>query len=220
MTSDNPQLLIVAGPNGAGKSTFSKDLSAAGAFIFDADKETAKIEALYPGLPSESISYAVEQYFQDCIAQALNNKTDFTVETNLRDAGLMNIVNRFKENDYVASIVYMGLGDVKQSMDRVNARVKGGGHFVDTGSILYNYAEGLKNFEYLAGRFDNLEFIDASGNLYELKSLLSVQNREVVFVSNDLPEWANPAISSTVKRFSRSSPKRDDDNEYRRGPRR
>jgi hypothetical protein len=37
MTFDNPQLLIVAGPNGV-KSTFSKVLSVAGAFIFDADK--------------------------------------------------------------------------------------------------------------------------------------------------------------------------------------
>jgi len=220
MTLDNPQLLIVAGPNGAGKSTFSKDLSAAGAFIFDADKEAAKINALYPGLPGESVSYAVEQYFQDCIIQAISKKADFTVETNLRDTGLMNIVNRFKENDYVASIVYIGLRDVKQSMDRVTARVKGGGHFVDTGSIRYNYIEGLKNFEYLADRFGNIEFIDASGNLYELKSLLSLQNRQVVFVSNDLPEWANSVISSIVKRFSRILPERDDDKEYRPGPRR
>lgn len=146
MTLNNPQLLIVAGPNGAGKSAFSKDLSAAGASIFDADKEAVKIEALYPGLPGESVSYAVEQYFQDCVTQALKNKTDFTVETNLRDAGLMNIVTRFRENDYVASVIYIGLADVKQSMDRVTAQVKRGGHFVDTGSIYYNYIEGLKNF--------------------------------------------------------------------------
>ncbi|WPV00729.1 zeta toxin family protein [Mucilaginibacter sp. cycad4] len=220
MTLDNPQLLIVAGPNGAGKSTFSKDLSAAGAFIFDADKEAAKIEARYPGLPGESVSYAVEQYFLDCVVKALDNKTDFTVETNFRDAALMNTVNRFKENDYVVNIVYIGLSDVKQSMDRVGARVKGGGHFVDTGSIHYNYIEGLKNFEYFADRFDNLEFIDASENLYELRLLLSVQNRQVVFVSNDLPKWAKPVISSIVKQFNPSLPKRDDDNKYRRGRRR
>ncbi|UOE47387.1 zeta toxin family protein [Mucilaginibacter sp. SMC90] len=220
MTLDNPQLLIVAGPNGAGKSTFSKDLSAAGAFIFDADKEAAKIEALYPGLPGESVSYAVEQYFQDCIAHVLKSKTDFTVETNLRHTGLMNIVNRFKENNYVANIIYIGLGDVKQSMDRVTARVNGGGHFVDTGSIRYNFVEGLKNFEYLADRFENVEIIDASGNFYELKSLLSVQNLQIVFVSNDLPEWAKPTISSIVKRFDHTLPERDNDNEHRRGPKR
>ncbi|PWK79700.1 putative ABC-type ATPase [Mucilaginibacter oryzae] len=220
MTLDNPQLLIVAGPNGAGKSTFSKDLSAAGEFIFDADKEAAKIEALYPGLSGESISYVVEQYFQDCIAQVLKNKTDFTVETNLRDTGLLDIVNRFKENNYVASVIYIGLGDVKQSMERVTARVKGGGHFVDTSSIRYNFIEGLKNFEYLADRFENVEFIDASGNLYGLKSLLSVQNRQIVFVSNDLPEWAKPTISAIVKVFGRILPEQDNDNEHRRGPRR
>jgi predicted ABC-type ATPase len=220
MTLDNPQLLIIAGPNGAGKSTFSKDLSAAGAFIFDADKEAAKIEALYPGLPGESYSYAIEQYFQDCISRSIKNKTDFTLETNLRDTVLMNIVNRFKESDYVASIIYIALGDVKQSMDRVTARVKGGGHFVDIGSIRYNFIEGLKNFEYLADRFDNVEFIDASGNLYELKSLLSVQNRQIVFVSNNLPEWAKPTISSIVQPFGRTLPERDNDNELGRGPRR
>jgi len=50
--------------------------------------------------------------------------------------------------------------------------------------------------------------------------LLRIQNREGIFVSKDLPEWANPAISSIVKRFSRSSPKREDDNESRRGTKR
>lgn len=151
--------------------------------------------------------------------EALDNNTDFTVETNFRDPALINTVNLFKEKDYVASIVYIDLSDVRQSMDRVSARVKGGGHFVDTGSIHYNYNEGLKNFEYFADRFDNLEFIDASENLYELRSLLSVQNRQVVFVSNDLPKWVKPIVSSIVKQFNPSLPKRDDDNKYRGGPR-
>lgn len=71
MLLDNPQLLIIAGGNGAGKSTFSKDLSSVDAFIFEADKEIAKIEARYPGLPAESISYAVDQYFLDCVDNAL-----------------------------------------------------------------------------------------------------------------------------------------------------
>jgi len=73
MFLDDPQLLIVAGPNGAGKSTYSKDLSPVGAFIFDADKEKARIEARYPGLPDESLAYAVEQYFLDCVDEALKN---------------------------------------------------------------------------------------------------------------------------------------------------
>ena len=216
----NPQLLIIAGGNGAGKSTFSKDLSSVDAFIFDADKEIAKIEARYPGLPAESISYAVDQFFLDCVEDALKKGTDFTIETNFRDAGLMNTVSRFQENGYTVSLVYLGLSDSQQSMDRVTARVTGGGHFVDTDSIRYNFEEGLKNLIYFVARFDNVEFIDASGSLYELKSLLSVQNRQLVFLTDDPPEWAKQSLAQISRHFSPHAPDRDDDMEIRRGPRR
>lgn len=216
MNWENPQLLIIAGPNGAGKSTFSKDLSPAGAFIFDADKEILRIEAQYPGLPVDSLSYAVQQYFLDCVDTALKNKNNFTIETNFRDANLMDTVGRFKENGYDVSVVYIGLSDVKQSMDRVTARVKGGGHFVDTGSIRYNYEQGLKNLAYFAKRFDNIEFIDASGNLYEPHSLLSVQNRQVVFVTTGAPKWAAPTLSEITGHFN--SPDLDEDIGLWRGP--
>lgn len=218
MLLDNPQLLIIAGGNGAGKSTFSKDLSSVDAFIFDADKEIAKIEARYPGLPAESISYAVDQYFLDCVDNVLKKGTDFTIETNFRDAGLMNTVSRFQENGYTVSMVYLCLSDIQQSMDRVTARVAGGGHFVDTDSIRYNFEEGLKNLTYFAGRFDNVEFIDASGSLYELKSLLSVQNRQLVFLADYPPEWAEQTLSQISRHFSPPAPDRDDDMDIRRGP--
>ena len=52
-----------------------------------------------------------------------------------------------------------------------------------------------ENLIYFAGRFDNVEFIDASGSLYELKSLLSVQNRQLVFLAGDPPEWAKQSLS-------------------------
>ncbi len=220
MLLDNPQLLIIAGGNGAGKSTFSKDLSSVDAFIFDADKEIAKIEARYPGLPAESISYAVDQYFLDCVDSALTNSRDFTIETNFRDAGLMNIVNRFQENGYTISMVYLGLSDIQQSMDRVTARVAGSGHFVDTDSIRYNFEEGLKNLVYFADRFDNVEFIDASGGLNELKSLLSVQNRQLIFFADYPPEWAKQSLAQISRHFSPHAPDRDDDMEIKRGPRR
>jgi len=190
------------------------------AFIFDADKEIAKIEARYPGLPAESISYAVDQYFLDCADSALTNSRDFTIETNFRDASWLNIVNRFQENGYTISMVYLGLSDIQQSMDRVTARVAGGGHFVDTDSIRYNFEEGLKNLVYYAGRFDNVEFIDASGGLYELKSLFSVQNRQLIFFADYSPKWAKQSLAQISRHFNPPAPDRDNEMEISRGPRR
>lgn len=221
MLQNSRQPLIIAGPNGAGKSTFSKDLSNPGAFIFDADKEIARFEAQFPGLPFESIAYAVDQYFLEQVDEALKNRTDFTIETNFRDTALiMDTVSRFKGQGYTVGLVYMGLSSVELSMERVVARVKMGGHSVDTASIRYNYEQGLKNLAYFAGRFYNVELIDASDGSYRLKSLVSVQNRQLVYLSEDRPVWAESAISGIQKHFSRQSPRRDDDNSYRRGPRR
>lgn len=132
----------------------------------------------------------------------------------------MNTVSRFQENGYTLSMVYLCLSDIQQSMDRVTARVKGGGHFVDTDSIRYNFEEGLKNLIYFVSRFDNVEFIDASGSLYELKSLLSVQNRQLIFLAGDPPEWAEQCLSQISWHFSPPARDRDDDMEIRRGPRR
>ncbi|XHR97411.1 hypothetical protein ACFJIV_12590 [Mucilaginibacter sp. UC70_90] len=78
----------------------------------------------------------------------------------------------------------------------------------------------MKNLIYYAGRFDNVEFIDASGSLYELKSLLSVQNRQLVFFTDDPPEWAKQSLAQISRHFSPHAPDRDDDMEIRRGPRR
>lgn len=221
MVLDDPQLLIIAGPNGAGKSTYSKDLSSPGAFIFDSDKEIAKIETRFPGLPFESISYAVDQYFLDRVDEALKNRTDFTLETNFRDAGpITDTVSRFMAKGYTVGLVYLGLSSIKQSMDRVKARVKAGGHDVDAASIRYNYEEGLKNLAYFAGRFYNLELIDASEDLYGLRSLLSVKDNQLVFVSEDRPAWAEDTLSAIERHFGPRFPDMDDDTHYRRGPRR
>lgn len=222
MHSENPQFLIIAGPNGAGKSTYSKAMSTDGAYIFDADKEIARIEAQYPGLPSESIAYAVEQSFLDRVEEALIDRRSFTLETNLRDVRLWQTAERLREHGYRLDIIYLGLSSVKESMARVSTRVKAGGHFVDSESVKYNYVEGLKNFVHLAERFDNLAIIDSSGNFYQLKPLLRIENRQILYVDTDIPEWAADSIEQIS--FKCSSRQKghddDDDQEIKRGRRR
>jgi len=213
---EQPQLLIIAGPNGAGKSTLSKDFAPQDAFIFDPDKETAKIQARFPDLPAESIHYALNQYFLDCTQAAVSDRNDFILETNFRDSGLMDTVKRFQENGYAVNMIYLVLSGIPQSMDRVKKRVSNGGHFVDNGSIRFNYLEGLKNLNYFADRFDNLEIIDSSGSLLQLRSLLSVQEKRLVFLSDDLPQWIEQEIKDMAHRFSDNSRGLDDDEESSR----
>jgi predicted ABC-type ATPase len=218
---DQPQLLIIAGPNGAGKSTLSRDLAPEGAFVFDPDQERAKIEAKFPDLPAESIDYALNQCFFDCIHDVLADREDFVLETNFRDSSLMDTVSRFKEQGYAVNMIYMVLSGLSQSIDRVSFRVKNGGHFVDNESIRTNYIEGLKNLNYFADRFDNLEIVDSSTYLSKLRTLLSVQQRHIIFLESNLPKWIKNEITAIAGQFNESTLRQQNKKQLRRfrGPR-
>ncbi|WCT12296.1 zeta toxin family protein [Mucilaginibacter jinjuensis] len=216
----NPQLLIIGGPNGAGKSTFSKDLSPEGALIYDADIVKARISAKFPDLPDESIYYAIEQDYLDNIDAILKLRQHFTVETNFRDAGLLSTVTRFKEASYDTTLVYMCLRSVEQSMDRVNRRVRNGGHFVDNNSISYNFNKGLKNLEYFANRFDNIEVIDVSNDVLHIKSLLSVQDKQLIYYDENSPDWTKNYLQNIARQYTKPDLDRDQDEDRYRGPRR
>ena len=209
--SNNPQLLYVAGPNGAGKSTFSKELSAPGAIIFDADKVIARIEAQAPGMPKKKVYDTATQEFFNQAKEAIRLKQHFTLETNFRDAELMDIAQEFKRYGYTTNMVYLTLDSIEQSIYRVNNRVLNGGHFVDHKNIRLNYDEGLQYLERFADGFDNLEIVDGSKDFGGFKSLLSRKQQELVYLSTDLPASVKQTILNIADRYRNNS--RDEDND-------
>jgi predicted ABC-type ATPase len=205
--SNNPQLLFVAGPNGAGKSTFSKELSEPDAVIFDVDKVIARIEAQSPNMPKKQVyEEATKDFFKQATA-AVNDKRHFTLETNFRDDNLADIVTEFKRHGYTTNMIYLTLENISQSVYRVNQRVKNGGHDVDHKNIEQNYDLGLQYLEKFADRFDNLEIIDASGPGWQLRSLLSVQDHELKYVSDNVHQRVVKTVNAIVEKFTPPPPK-------------
>lgn len=199
--SNNPQLLFVAGPNGAGKSTFSKELSEPGAVIFDVDKVVARIEAQSPGMPKKQVyEDATKEFFKQATA-AVKDKRHFTLETNFRDDGLADIVAQFKGYGYTTNLIYLTLESIDQSVFRVNQRVKNGGHFVDLKTIEQNYKLGLQYLEKFADRFDNLEVVNASGDFAKMRSLLSVQEKQLVYLNEYLPDWIENELTNIASHY-------------------
>jgi predicted ABC-type ATPase len=147
---DHPQLLFVAGPNGAGKSTFSKVLSQHGAIIFDVDKIIPQIEKRSPEMPKKQVYIAATQEFFNQANNAIKKRQHFTLETSFRDEELVAIAAEFKRRGYTTNMVYLTLGDLGDSISRVNKRVLKGGHFVDDKNIKLNYENGLQCLERFA----------------------------------------------------------------------
>lgn len=214
--SNNPQLLFVAGPNGAGKSTFSKLLSEPDAVIFDVDKVIARIEAQSPDMPKTQIYQAATDEFFNQINAAIRKRQHFTLETNFRDHQLVDIAAEFKRFGYVTNLIYLMLDSIEQSAYRVSQRVKQGGHYVDQENITKNYNQGLQYLVHFADRFDNLEIVDASGTFGQLRSLLSIQQNRLVFLTNDPPKWIKRELNKIAARF-RPNDRGTDDESWIRG---
>ena len=213
MSKENPQLLYVAGPNGAGKSTFSEALSNPGAIIFDVDKVIARIEAQSPGMPMKKVYDTATQEFFNQANEAVRQKQHFTLETNFRDKELVDIVAQFKRRGYTTNMIYLTLDSIEQSIFRVNKRVLSGGHFVDHKNILLNYDEGLQYLERYADSFDNLEIVDGSKDFSEFKSLLSIKQQELIYLSTNLPASVEQTIINIADRYRNNSRNEDNDEE-------
>lgn len=133
---------------------------------------------------------------------AIKRGQDFTLETNLRDTSILDTLTRFKEAGYETGLIYMCLRSVKQSMDRVQKRVQNGGHFVDNDSIVYNFEEGLKNLEFFAERFDNVEIMKASKGIFNIKTILRVSAKNLVLHERNAPDWIRSVLQEVAKHFS------------------
>jgi predicted ABC-type ATPase len=211
---NNPQLLYVAGPNGAGKSTFSKDFSEPGAIIFDVDKVIARIEAQSPGMPKKQVYDTATLEFFNQANEAVRLRQHFTLETNFRDKELVDIAARFKEYGYATNMIYLTLESIEESISRVKERVLDGGHFVDHKNILLNYNEGLQYLERFADSFDKLAIIYSSKDPGEFKSLLNIENKQLVYLSDDLPTGVRQTILNIADRYN----SRGLDDDEKRGP--
>ena len=200
--SANPQLLFVAGPNGAGKSTFSKKFSEAGAVIFDVDKVIARIEAQSPDKPKKQVYQEATNEFFKQATDAVKQKQHFTLETNFRDESLLDIVAEFKRHGYTTYMAYLTLKNIKESVSRVNQRVKNGGHYVDLKNIEQNYTLGLQYLERFAARFDNLDIINTSGDDDQIRYLLSIRQQKLAYLRPDLPVEVEDIIKRIIGQFN------------------
>jgi predicted ABC-type ATPase len=199
-----PDYTIIAGPNGAGKSTFSAILSSADALVFDADKVKAIKEKEYPDLPDENIEMMITSAYWEAEDIAIAEKKDLTVETNLRNEFLINRLSFFKSKGYTTNLIYMLLPDVATSTERVALRIAQKGHFIDSGSIKYNFEQGLVMLKKHFNMFDTLEITESSLNndLAFPKRLLMLKNNNVHFIEPNAPIWGKPILDEIVQKLT------------------
>ncbi|WP_113662375.1 AAA family ATPase [Pedobacter nanyangensis] len=188
------QLYVLCGPNGAGKSTLSETFVPPSTDIFDGDREMALLRHQYPMTDSGTLYEAANGIIFDKRKEnAITSGSDFAFETNFRTAQVMESVRQFRDAGYETRMIFIGLPSIEASIDRVNMRVKAGGHFVDAENVNKNFTGGLENLVRFYDGFDSVDLLESTidqNEPFKVAALMTIKNGVVVARAEKLPEWA------------------------------
>lgn len=143
-----PDLIIIAGPNGAGKTSFAREyLSKDGLrFTFVNADEIASTLALEGGLQSRS-DIRAGRVMINRIDDLIASGADLAIETTLATLTYARKIPIWREQGYNVSLIYLRLGSIQESLDRVRKRVAAGGHDIPTEVIARRFGKSTNYFE-------------------------------------------------------------------------
>ena len=175
-----PMFTIVGGVNGAGKSSLSgvlKDCLDDLGVIVDPDKITAELG----GDEYEGGKLAVER-----LERALADGVSFTQETTLSGGYTRKLARRAREQGYYVRLYYIGLDTVQESLQRIENRVRKGGHDIPRRDVESRFAHRFADVEKVLLYCDEARFFD-NDNGFEL--VAEYRNGEILPIGNRRPRW-------------------------------
>ena len=205
-----PLLYIITGSNGAGKSSVGPDYIPTHLrdSIFDGDKlfMQKRSEFWVNGIKSHKeckklAAEVVETTFDNLVASALEDKSDFAYEGHFTNDATWSIPQKFKESGYKIHLIFFGLTDTALSETRVIGRAKEGGHYVDPLTLSSNFYGNLEKLDKYFNIFDSVTLVDTSGIEHIGLAVIKKGKCVSAVTQNELPEWfsANlPTITATI----------------------
>lgn len=163
-TQAMPNVVILAGPNGAGKSTAAPgvvaELVTAGAFV-NADVIARGLSGFDP----DSVAFQAGRIMLQRLEELAAQQADFAFETTLSSRTFAPFIRRLRVNAYSVRLVYVWLESADLCIQRVHARRRSGGHFVDEAIVRRRYERSLTNlFTLYQPLADSWQVYDNSGN--------------------------------------------------------
>lgn len=128
------------------------------------------------------------------VNECIEEGNSFSIETTLAGKIVIRQMKAAKDQGFQITMFYLGIEDVKQNIERVALRVKNGGYHIPTEDILRRKNRSMKNLMNNLDFIDNLLVIDNSNLVGEL--ILETAQGQVVFESENMPEWVLPIKQS------------------------
>ena len=155
-------VIVIAGPNGAGKSTLAPALLRDTLGIFEYVNADTIAEGLSAFAP-EDASLDAGRVMLERLNELADARKDFAFETTLASRFYAGWLQKLKADGFRASMIFLWLRDAEFALERVNERVRLGGHPIPEETIFRRYERGLKNlFELYIPIVDEWIVYDAS----------------------------------------------------------
>lgn len=141
---DKPQCYIIAGANGAGKSTTAQVLLPE----FLHCNEFVNADAIAAGLSPfnvESVALQAGRLMLERMSYLADKQLSFAFETTLASRSFVPFIKKLQANGYEVNLIFLYLDHVELAIERVQGRVRMGGHAIPTHVIRRRYVSGLKN---------------------------------------------------------------------------
>ncbi len=171
---------VIGGVNGVGKSSFTgvlKEQSADLGVIIDVDKITAELggNALAGGK-------AALKKIRQCIDRGL----PFTQETTLSGYKTEATAKEVKELGYRVRLFYVGLDTVDESLQRIENRVRRGGHGIPHDDVTRRFSQRWEAVGKILPYCDEAEFYDNDNGFVKVAEY---RNGELRKIGSNVCKW-------------------------------
>jgi predicted ABC-type ATPase len=200
----SPCIYVIAGTNGAGKSSIlGQALSRRGVSAFNPDDAAKKFLTADPSISVEQANSRAWSEGVRLLKSAIENRLDFAFETTLGGRTIAELLESATSTGIDLRIWYVALASVQLHINRVEARVRRGGHDIPHAAIHYRYDQSRLNLIRLLPVLRELWLYDNSfeadpytGVAPQPRLIVHFKEKRIVTACAlpETPDWAKPIV--------------------------
>jgi len=187
---NNPKIYVLAGANGIGKTTLNLYLVPLGVTYINADDIARQLRERLGSINVQELANAQALERMNAMIAA---RRDFAIETNLADQETWQFLKGLQGLGYLVHLIFFGVSDVNICINRVENRVRQGGHFVHPDIVKLRYEAGLKLLRQNKAIAGRLILNDTEA---ESRKCAELQLGELVWKDENLPDWVQFVLAA------------------------
>lgn len=175
---------------------------------YNPDEAAREYQRAHPEASIEQANSAAWEFGRHLLKRAIRERLDYTFETTLGGNTIRSMLEQAAAAGLEVRVWYTGLASVDLHLERVQQRVRGGGHDIPSETIRRRYKQSIANLVWLMPALTSLVVYDnsapadpATGAEPRPVLLLQLENGRIQG-PEDLsrtPEWAKPIVARAME---------------------